>query len=860
MDDPLQNSLKISTETDQFSVAPGSSLDIPLTLTNTDAIAEQVRISIEGLPIAWVSTDQPVLVLPPGETRTVVLNIHPPEPPSANAGRFTLRLGLSSTLDPARSAETEIGLTVAGHEVKGRVGVLLNALQYSAVPGEELAVPVALINQGLSTDTFYIDVEGLPAEWIDVPTAGQTLEPGEEVRLLIGIQPLRTPDARAGRRSFTIRITSRAAPDQPIRIDCKLTVAAFTEFSVSLEPATPEAQLATRVRVQNLSNIPTNFQVSWSSPNAAVAFDPAEPQTLKLAPDETSETAYSARLARRPFIGPEAEYPYNITVTAANRQTETLTGALVEKGLLPPVAALAIGGLLLALCVCIAAGILFRGWFFGSTAETPLPSITPIISAAPTGSIEPLPTATQSQTDQRPLLIERTWYLVAYNSASSIPGAQEAFTRFNPDGTLIGFTGCKDLSGTFTTEFNNITIPSVNLGPGACSEPALQQQEDAMVAILRSARSYFVADTALQIAGDVGFLNYSLSPADRPEEVVPPTAVIENSPQGQAGQVVIFDGSASTGQVPLVLWRWDFGDGQTASGVIVQHIYIAPGAYNVSLTVTDQRGQTNTAGGQILILPPPTLPPPPTIPPPTIPPPTIPPPPTRPPLPTQTPQVLPTAPPPPIPTPPPVVDPPQAEIEGPSNGYLGEPVLFDASGSRPGSSPIVSYAFSFGNGVTQPPSASSSASVIYDRAGEYEANVIVVDASGLSSSAVTRISIDARLEAAVWTLSALNNQPLVPGTAITLQFLNGQLVGFAGCNNYNGSYTSADNGDGTYTVSVANISTDRRYCPAPIMYQETAYVDSLGLVNTASIQENMLILTYPQGQLIYYLYQQAQPR
>ena len=138
-----------------------------------------------------------------------------------------------------------------------------------------------------------------------------------------------------------------------------------------------------------------------------------------------------------------------------------------------------------------------------------------------------------------------------------------------------------------------------------------------MLATLRSARSYYVADTALQIAGDSGFLNYSLTPVERPEEILPPQAVIKTVPQAQAGQVVVFDGSASTGQVPLVAWSWDFGDGTSASGVIVQHGYLNPGAYNVQLTVTDQRAQTGTNAQQILILPPPgptvapTLPPPP---------------------------------------------------------------------------------------------------------------------------------------------------------------------------------------------------------------------------------------------------------
>ena len=39
---------------------------------------------------------------------------------------------------------------------------------------------------------------------------------------------------------------------------------------------------------------------------------------------------------------------------------------------------------------------------------------------------------------------------------------------------------------------------------------------------------------------------------------------------------------------------WEFGDGQRASGRVVQHAIGIPGTFAVQLTVTDQRGQTNT--------------------------------------------------------------------------------------------------------------------------------------------------------------------------------------------------------------------------------------------------------------------------
>jgi PKD repeat protein len=54
-----------------------------------------------------------------------------------------------------------------------------------------------------------------------------------------------------------------------------------------------------------------------------------------------------------------------------------------------------------------------------------------------------------------------------------------------------------------------------------------------------------------------------------------------------------FDASSSTGAAALS-YHWDFGDGQSGTGVAISHTYAREGQYTVSLTCKDKDGRTST--------------------------------------------------------------------------------------------------------------------------------------------------------------------------------------------------------------------------------------------------------------------------
>ena len=60
------------------------------------------------------------------------------------------------------------------------------------------------------------------------------------------------------------------------------------------------------------------------------------------------------------------------------------------------------------------------------------------------------------------------------------------------------------------------------------------------------------------------------------------------------GCIVGFDGSRSLDNFGVKEYLWDFGDGTTGTGKISEHTYSAAGTYIVTLTVTDESGNSDT--------------------------------------------------------------------------------------------------------------------------------------------------------------------------------------------------------------------------------------------------------------------------
>ena len=171
-------------------------------------------------------------------------------------------------------------------------------------------------------------------------------------------------------------------------------------------------------------------------------------------------------------------------------------------------------------------------------------------------------------------------------------------------------------------------------------------------------------------------------------DVVAPTANAGSAVTADQGTPVAFDGTSSIDNFGIAGYRWDFGDGATATGATGSHVYTTPGDYTATLTVWDDSGNTATATRAITVLD------------------------------TQA---------------------PVARGGGDRTVDEGQSLFFDASASTDNVG-VTSYRWDFGDNSS---SSAAAASHVYTRPGKYSASLTVMDAAGNSATSTFTVTVRA---------------------------------------------------------------------------------------------------------------------
>jgi hypothetical protein len=222
-------------------------------------------------------------------------------------GPFFLRLVTEVEIQQT-SGETGISITSItdsklSSTISGRVGIFLPEPKLSVETGSSVSTKVTLLNEGSLVDHFRVVVEGIPEEWVSIPTQEVQLMPGGQGEIGLEINPPRNPQSLAKIYLLKIKILSQVSQDEFVEGQIELEILPYYKFTANLRPQKYRGLKSGifTIEISNLGNAETTFKLDASDPEdiCNFEFDPI-PATIQAG----SEGQISLRIdSKIPFSG-----------------------------------------------------------------------------------------------------------------------------------------------------------------------------------------------------------------------------------------------------------------------------------------------------------------------------------------------------------------------------------------------------------------------------------------------------------------------------------------------------------------------------------------------------------------------------
>lgn len=387
---PTPVQVEILSEETEFRVTAGSTVEVPFYLLNKGDQPLNLGVTVEGIPAGWVSMQPTQNYIQAGERKLVRLFIRPSVPTETGPGTFPLTVQIINLEDRQELTSLELELTVAAIEVEGRINLLLESTEFTVAPGSSTLIQILMRNQGLVDDNFSLQVDGLPVSWLVTESPVVSLSAGEQRLVKLSIFPPAGSQSTAGSTPFTLRVISEEVQDQVAEVELTLVVTPFRATKLILEPEQLRGREGGLLKVQNLGNVDTSYEVSLHSDGDQVLFEPADPQEIQVPAGGTGELAFQANPAKRQFIGTDRSYPFSARAESAGGGIQTAEGVLIAEPRLP----FWIVPVLLLLCLCVMV-VTFIYYSSSTRAERAEATQTAALYQTETALVAPIvPTAT----------------------------------------------------------------------------------------------------------------------------------------------------------------------------------------------------------------------------------------------------------------------------------------------------------------------------------------------------------------------------------------------------------------------------------------------------------------------------------
>lgn len=239
--------------------------------------------------------------------------------------------------------------------------------QLAMEAGGSATANLFLLNQGANADQFSLSVIGIPEDWVANLPNQVMLMPGVPKEITISVHVPRLSQVKAGRHSLTFQVSRQNDTSRFWEAKLTLTVAAYSQFEVDLQPPRLRAGQIGQLIITNQGNIQELFEIQFIDNSGELVFEPPQLQA-RVPPGGTVAAQYRANVkpTLSSIVGGERALAYSARVSLPNGENQTLQTDLISTALFPVWVLPAV----LLLCLFFVGSVAGLWWYLGQRQAT----------------------------------------------------------------------------------------------------------------------------------------------------------------------------------------------------------------------------------------------------------------------------------------------------------------------------------------------------------------------------------------------------------------------------------------------------------------------------------------------------------
>ncbi len=178
-------------------------------------------------------------------------------------------------------------------------------------PGAHAPATINIENTGFNTEHFFIEIDGVPKEWVRLDRGDFDLLPGAQVQVGINFKPLRRPESVPGEYTITVRAYSQAKPEDVAVLKTTIQLLQFNGYGMVMGTPLIVDDQPFQIYIHNQGNGPLSLNFRGFHKGKSLKFDIRTPVVM-LQAGQRETIVGTVRPARRTWFGKPRTYSYDI--------------------------------------------------------------------------------------------------------------------------------------------------------------------------------------------------------------------------------------------------------------------------------------------------------------------------------------------------------------------------------------------------------------------------------------------------------------------------------------------------------------------------------------------------------------------